>query len=78
MLIVVQLVLSIVFMAFAGAVYSVQQSWKAKADTLQAQVSSLQSDLTDQNTSLQRRLDAADQARGAAEERANRTDGEIA
>ena len=56
MLVVVQLVMSLVFMAFAAAVYSVQQSWKDEAASLQQQVSDLQNDLNEQNTSLQRKV----------------------
>lgn len=41
MLIVLQLVFSVLFMCFAGAVYSFQQSWKSKAETAQKDVTSL-------------------------------------
>lgn len=75
MLVVVQVVLSIAFMAFAGGVYSIQQSWKAEAAKLQSQVDSLKSDLADQSTSLQLKLDQAEQARAAAEQRANQAEG---
>jgi hypothetical protein len=40
-----QVVLSILFMAFAGAVFTVQSSWKGKADQLQANYDSLQTQL---------------------------------
>jgi len=42
-LVVVQVVLSVCFMTFAGAVYTVQTNWKKKADDLGKQVASLQS-----------------------------------
>ncbi len=78
MLVVVQLVMSIAFMAFAGAVYSTQQSWKDEAEKLQTQVSGLQTDLQDQNTELQRKLDAAEQAAAAAVQRAEQAEGDNA
>ena len=52
-LVVLQVVLSLIFMAFAGAVFSVQQSWKAKAATVQAELESnqkTQKDIDDDNT----------------------------
>jgi len=40
-LIVFQVLFSFVFMAFAGAVYTAQVNWKAKADTLEERVNTL-------------------------------------
>lgn len=78
MLVVVQVLMSIVFMAFAGAVYSTQRNWRTEAETLQSQVAGLQADLNDQNTKLQRQLDAAEQAMTAAIQRAEKAEGENA
>lgn len=75
MLVVVQVLMSIVFMAFAGAVYSTQQSWRAEAESLEQQLADLQTDLNDQNTTLQRQLDAAQQAATAAIQRAEQAEG---
>ncbi len=41
-LIVVQVVLSLLFMAFAGAVFSMHSNWKSKHDALQVQLNSSQ------------------------------------
>jgi hypothetical protein len=75
MLVVVQLVMSLVFMAFAAAVYSVQQSWKEEAASLQQQVSDLQNDLSEQNTTLQRKVTDATQTAEAAVARAETAEG---
>ena len=39
-LVVVQLVLSLLFMTFAGAVFSVEQNWKTARDDVQQELSS--------------------------------------
>lgn len=75
MLIVVQVVLSIVFMAFAGAVYSTQQSWREEAQSFEEQVADLQTEMEDQNTELQRQLDEDNQAMAAAVQRAEEAEG---
>ncbi|HAP06456.1 MAG TPA: hypothetical protein DCR20_01420 [Planctomycetaceae bacterium] len=49
-LIVLQLVFSLCFMCFAGAVYSFQKTWKDKAIASARQVSDLQKNLSDQQT----------------------------
>jgi hypothetical protein len=46
-LVVVQLVLSLCFMAFAGAVFSVQQNWRAHADGLSAELEAERTAITD-------------------------------
>ncbi|HID21225.1 MAG TPA: hypothetical protein EYP14_02345 [Planctomycetaceae bacterium] len=46
-LIVVQVVLSICFMAFAGAVYTVQQNWKQQAAELQQQLQQKETEFQD-------------------------------
>ncbi len=75
MLVVVQLLLSISFMALAGAVYSVQQNWKSKSETVQTTLDQTQTDLNDQNTRMQRQLDEAVSARDTATATANQTEG---
>ena len=47
-LIVLQLVFSLCFMCFAGAVYSFQKTWKDKAIASARQVTDLQKNLSDQ------------------------------
>lgn len=44
-LVVLQLVLSVLFMAFAAVVYNVHETWRAKATTLQATITKQTSDL---------------------------------
>ncbi|MCA9024929.1 MAG: hypothetical protein KDA86_06930 [Planctomycetaceae bacterium] len=78
MLVVVQLLLSISFMALAGAVYSVHTSWKQEAENRQLTVTQMQSDLGEQNTRFQRQLDDATNARDEAVGRANTAEGENA
>lgn len=67
MLIVLQLCLSLLFVCFAGAAYSLQGQWKDKAETAQAKVESL---TASSNTSLQeheKELQTANIARAEAE-----------
>lgn len=78
MLVVVQLLLSISFMALAGAVYSVQTNWMQEAENRQGTISQLQSDMAAQNTRLQRQIDDATLARNEADDRANRAEGDNA
>lgn len=52
MLVVVQVVLSICFMAFAGAVYSYQQSWKEAAEKRSDRIAVLETQLTETEASL--------------------------
>lgn len=47
LLIVLQLVFSLLFMCFAGAVYSFQQSWRSKAETAQSAVSQRDQQIND-------------------------------
>lgn len=53
-LVVVQLVLSVCFMAFAGAVYTAETNWRTKSDQLQSQLTKVQQDLATQGQDLQR------------------------
>lgn len=46
-LVVVQVVLSVCFMGFAGAVYTAQSNWRAKSQKLQENVASLQKSMTE-------------------------------
>ncbi|MGH7127624.1 MAG: hypothetical protein ACREIV_03580 [Planctomycetaceae bacterium] len=62
LLVVVQVVLSICFMAFAAAVYTSQNNWKAQAETFESQVQSLQSDLNRQRTDFDAQKTAMDKA----------------
>ena len=49
-LLVLQLVLSLCFMCFAGAVYTFQKGWRDKAEASAKQVAGLQLSLTDQQS----------------------------
>lgn len=75
MLIVLQVVLSVVFMAFAGAVYTTQTNWKTQAKSFEAQVTSLQTDLNDAATASQRQIDALTQERDGSIQRAEAAEG---
>jgi len=52
-LIVVMTVLTLCFMTFAGAVYTVQTSWRVKSNSLQEQFDAQQKRLTDMNAEYQ-------------------------
>lgn len=56
-LVVIQVVLSILFMAFAGAVFSMHQNWLSKYEAEKASSASLQANLSD----VQQQLDIARQ-----------------
>lgn len=67
-LIVVQVVLSFCFMAFAGAVFAVHQNWRAKYDQSQQMVTTLQGELANlrdahdsERDQLQALIDAANE-----------------
>ena len=70
MLIVLQVVLSIMFMAFAGAVYTTQTNWKNQADSLEEQVSALQTQINDDASASQAQISELTQQRDAAVGRA--------
>jgi hypothetical protein len=67
--------MSVVFMAFAGAVYTAHTSWKDQAAGLDEQVSSLQREVSDNQASAQRQIDALTQERDAATQRAEAAEG---
>lgn len=58
LLIVLQLVFSLLFMCFAGAVYSFQQSWRNKAETSKAQVSQRDQQINELKEQHTQELDA--------------------
>lgn len=78
MLIVLQVVLSVVFMAFAGAVYTAQTSWKQQHDSLQTQVNQLQTTISDNQASAKRQVDELTMQRDAAHQRAEAAEGKLA
>lgn len=74
MLVVMQLVFSVLFMCFAGAVYTFQGQWRAKANQLTNQLADAEQNITDANeerdrirTDLEARAKAAEDARGTAQ-----------
>ncbi|QDT65526.1 hypothetical protein [Calycomorphotria hydatis] len=74
LLVVLQLMLSVCFMAFAGAVYTTQQNWQAAATKAQEDVASLRenlatvsADLTNRVTEEKTRADKAEQERDLAQ-----------
>ena len=63
-LVVVQLALSVCFMAFAGAVYTAETNWATKAGKLEEQVKKVQSDLSNQTQDLQKTITEKDAEAG--------------
>ncbi|TWT55815.1 hypothetical protein KOR42_26260 [Thalassoglobus neptunius] len=70
-LVVVQVVLSILFMAFAGAVYSMHQNWKGQYEAVQSELAlqrqstqDAQGQLTIAKTELETQLTAAEERAG--------------
>lgn len=70
-LIFVQVVLSICFMAFAGAVFATHQNWKAKYEQAQTSVQQAQGELNTARQQLETVRDEASRQVKAAEDRAN-------
>ncbi len=68
MLVVLQLCLSLLFVCFAGAVYSLQGRWRDDAEKAQAQIRQLQNDMDSAREEHQRALDEAVRLREEAEE----------
>jgi len=60
-LVVLHLLLAVLFMAFAGAVYTAQSNWKAKAATVQKNLESAQSKATADLAAIQTQLDQLQQ-----------------
>ncbi len=65
-LIVVQVLMSIAFMAFAGAVYSVQENWRNNALNLQSSLDDRDKEIQDMRTEQERQVTALTQERDAA------------
>jgi hypothetical protein len=78
MLIVLQVVLSVVFMAFAGAVYTAQTNWKQQHDSLQSQVNQLQTTISDNQAAAERQVTELTKQRDDAVIRADAADGKYA
>jgi chromosome segregation ATPase len=76
MLIVLQVVLSIVFMAFAGAVYTTHQNWMTQAGNLESEVSRLQTEVNDAATAASAQISELTQQRDAAAGRADMAEAE--
>ncbi len=77
-LIVAQLILSFCFMAFAAAVYTGQINWKAKADTLQQNLTKSQSDMAAQKTDYDTQLNQMRNERDQAVTRAGTAETDLA
>ncbi len=72
MLVVLQLCLSLLFVCFAGATYSLQDTWRAKATAAESQVASLQGNLADVQAEKDRLVGEAErQMKAAVEARDN-------
>lgn len=78
MLIVLQVVLSVVFMAFAGAVYTAQTNWKTQAQSLEQQVTSLNGEVTDATTAKESEVNRMTQEMTAAVQRADAAEASLA
>lgn len=64
-LVVLHLVLSVMFMAFAGAVFTAQKNWRTAAETSAVQLTAANAKLRDQQTQFEReRTDTATQVAG--------------
>lgn len=66
MLVVLQLCLSLLFVCFAGAAYSLQAVWRDKAEAAEQQVSKLQADLSDALADQESKVTAAETAAAEA------------
>jgi len=76
LLVVIQLLLSICFMAFAGAVYTHQSSWKAKFEKTEADLKKEKDGFASEKTGFETRItDLTDKAK-KAEERAKKAEGD--
>lgn len=61
-LIVIQVVMSICFMAFAGAVYVAHENWKTRFEDGQQRIAQLEKDKADADVNLSRARDEADKS----------------
>ena len=68
MLVVLQLCLSLLFVCFAGATYSLQGQWRERAETAEGMVDSLKADLAVVQTEKEALETAAEQERKAAKD----------
>src|SRR5262245_57120932 len=73
-LIVFQVVLSVIFMAFAGAVYTAHMNWRANAATLKTQLATKTSELNNKETELQTAKTELSAKLTAANQRADEID----
>ena len=71
MLIVLQVFLSVVFMAFAGAVYTTQQNWMQQANSLRQQVTDRETEINDAATAANNEIEELTKQRDAAVVRAD-------
>ncbi len=77
LLVVIQLVLSICFMAFAGAVYTHQTSWKVKFEKTSAELEKEKTGFKSEKDAFESRItDLTDRAK-KAEERAKKAEGDL-
>lgn len=84
-LVFVQLALSLLFMAFAGAVYSVHQDWKTSYDNTKTQLAKAQTDLQNERqshemtkTDMQMQLEMAQQDAEAAQAKVSGLESRVA
>ena len=77
LLLAINAVLAISFMALAAAVFSAQTSWRAKAESAQQEVSKLRGEVTAASGELAAAQAAAEAAVAAAEDRARQLDGQL-
>lgn len=78
MLILLQVVLSVAFMALAGAVYTTQTNWRSRAADLETQVADRDTEINDAAAAAQRQIDVLSQERDAANIRAETAEGQNA
>lgn len=76
LLVIIQLVLSICFMAFAGAVYTHQTSWRVKAETVQKELDKEKEAIKGEKASLEARITKITEDVKKAEERAKKAEGD--
>ena len=77
LLLAINAVLAISFMAFAAAVYSTHTSWRAKAETSQQEVTKLRGEVTSATSELTAAQAAAQASVDAAEDRAREFEGRL-
>ena len=75
LVVILQIALSILFMAFAAGVYAVQTNWKTVAEKAEADNKKLQTTLSDTQAEFENHRQAASEEVTAAEQRAIRAEG---